>query len=326
MRLAVVFTALSIWACGDDGNATAVVESSEPNEPSEPSEPSEPNEPSVETPTDLLAPVLQLRNAHGEPLLFLPIEELLEEPRLEQVAQRLEQVALAETSEPTVRRRVSLQNDAWGVVARIAAHPMNEPRLERLGRAATHLAWRSALDPNELDAVTATAQTPAEVRAAAPSLREGGTEMPVLSHERLFGLRRLFRVGSGREGERFLFSQLVGFDSNGRKALTSICGELERLRFDDGTLIEATVWKLDRNDLTLHRVDSVQHVPSLGADRFLLRETAPVSILPSPRQLPCARCHDEGDFPMSLLNREIAIDERWSGLLDHVLVTERADP
>jgi hypothetical protein len=148
------------------------------------------------------------------------------------------------------------------------------------------------------------------------------SEHPSLSHERLFGLRRLFtvRVRTTPALERALYSTLVAIDPSGRPRATSVTGDLEVLRFDGDRLIGARLFELDRRLLrcdgaraSLIEVDHAERVPGLGADGTLARFDPPSSL----RELPCARCHEDSQA-MSLPSLTLPVGPRHTALLEQL--------
>ena len=217
--------------------------------------------------------------------------------------------------------RITLQNDVWGLWQRLDAAPASAVR-DGLRATSARLVLRLAPRAEELGDGAA---LPATARAATPESagwRERGTEHSVLSHESLFGLRRLFRVLT-RQGERdrALVSQLVTLDTDGRAHLTSIAGGMEILELS-GPTPRATVLELSRRSLrcgpsALLAMDAVHGLPGLGTNRFLAALDPPQAPVPSV----CARCHEdvEGrpDVLMSLPNDDLArMPRRHAELLD----------
>ena len=210
--------------------------------------------------------------------------------------------------------RVTLQNDVWGVLQRARSAEVSSPELHAIAVAAGHLVRRLA--PRSLER-----WSPGFPSAVAPVL-EGGwqeheSELPSLQHERLFGFRRVFHVARRGEDERALFSTLVAIDRDGAPVLTRYVGDLEMLRFEDGELVEARVFELDRRAVrcrgaasALREVDDVAQVPGIGAHSFLRTFDPPADL----DTLPCARCHDNV-FPMSLPSTELEVGGRFDVLL-----------
>jgi hypothetical protein len=218
------------------------------------------------------------------------------------LAAALERAAAADADALSPYARVVLQNDAWGLLQRVEGVTADSPERERVRTAARRLVAELALPPDVIAALGDSTDPPA-LAGALPD-RDGWIErdspMPSLQHERLFGLRRLFRVFE-RDGARALASQLVAIDVLGSPHLTPIVGEVEVLDFAQPPARRATVLHLDRRALRceatsgLAPVTHVAHVPGLGANGFLLALDAPVAL----STFPCVRCHDDAE-PMSL--------------------------
>jgi len=215
--------------------------------------------------------------------------------------------------------RIVAQNDLWGLLQRLRGTSAGgalelEAALEAL---ILHLA------PDEQSAASLFNQDmPPHAARLLPTedgWQEMDTEHAVLSHERAFGLRRLFRLFSRGKDGHALMSQLVALDARGKPHLTSIVGEIEQLRMSDGRAAEAHVWELDRRalrcrgvDASLHEADRITHIPGRGATSFLLELDAPETVV----SLPCLRCHDDPD-PFSLPIPPVAnsLSERRTKLL-----------
>lgn len=247
---------------------------------------------------------------HSLPAFFASAADLSNHDGLDLLADSLR--AIAASPPESERKRWILQNDCWGLVARLDRRGVSSDDRRRLRDAAMDVI--RAVTPPSLPQL-ANAELPAVVRDALPQMREAGSEMPVLNHENAFGLRRIFRfVRSANGRERALFSQLVGFDQEGRLGLLPLVGEIEYLRFASGenpVMLEARVWDLDRSTGELRETRHVTHVPDQGADGFFIQEPTPVSL----DELPCVRCHDD-DSMMTLPNSALAVDERWAAILD----------
>ena len=124
--------------------------------------------------------------------------------------------------------------------------------------------------------------------------------MPVFSHERSFGLRRIFHTYA-RGDLRAFASQLVVVDREGHAHTSCVAGEIEMIDLGPEGARSARVWELDRDALALgpehalREVDRVTHVPGLGADAFFIEEHTAILL----SEVPCRRCHDDA-FEMSL--------------------------
>ncbi len=226
----------------------------------------------------------------GRPALYVTSTDAIVEnagPLLEQI----ERALAADPSSLVPPARIVLQNDVWGLAQRVPASGELAPLARALASLVRRLALPAALFHAEIGVPGAALQ------ALAPSAgwREVGTEMPVLGHERAFGLRRIFHVLE-RENARALVSQLVGLDTDGRAHATEVVGDLEILfHTDTEPVAGARLFELDRRavrcfgaDRGLHETDRVSFVPGLGASSFFLELDPPEPIA----SLPCARCHD----------------------------------
>ncbi|MEM1415776.1 MAG: hypothetical protein AAGH15_12790 [Myxococcota bacterium] len=225
--------------------------------------------------------------------------------------------------------RVLVQNDAWGLWQRLSGleTAANDASLRRLAaRVVRHL----ALPADRLAALAPAGPPLPEHLGPAEGWTELEAELPVLSHERAFGLRRLFRVLlAGPEGpagppRRALTSQLVAIDAEGKAHLTRLPGELEQLRFEGDTLVLARVHELDREALLagsppLRAAERIAHVPGLGANAFLFALDPPEPVA----DLPCARCHDDGTM-MTLPTTRYAPGHRFPPLLAQASEEARA--
>ena len=228
----------------------------------------------------------------------------------------LEALLASDVSGWSAEARVLLQNDAWGLWQR--ARDQDEGRLRRL---AAHAVGQLALPAAALRALAPTASPLPRALPPSEGWEELEAEVPVLAHERAFGLRRVFRVllagptGPAGPPRRALTSQLVALDDQGRAHLTRLPGELEALRFEGSTLAEARVLELHRDALLrgappLRPATDVAHVPGLGANAFLFELDPPEPL----RDLPCARCHDDGTM-MSLPTTAYPPGHRFPALL-----------
>lgn len=222
----------------------------------------------------------------------------------------------ASLPELSLEARIVLQNDLWGLHER-ARREISDPELERIAGLSASIARRIA--PEDVRELAPPEGLPEVVAGIAEGLVEQGTEMPILSHEAAFGFRRVFRVAMSVDGERrVIFSQLVAFDRSGRRGVTHVVGEVEYLELSQGALIGARVWKLSRgHEPRLYEVDAVDHIPSLGADSFFIREDEAVPLA----TLPCMRCHED-DEPHSLPRPELPVRERWDDVLEQLLVPQ----
>lgn len=209
------------------------------------------------------------------------------------------------------------QNDLLGLAARARAAPVSDPALAALAESA-EAAARSLAPRADAGAPYACEGAPPLVTALLPAdqgWREQGTEMPVLSHERAFGLRRVFRVFV-RGDLRALASQLVVLDREGHAHTSCVAGEIELLEVGPEGAVSARVWELDRGALAggpehaLAEIDRVAHVPGLGADRFFLEERTAIPLA----ELPCRRCHDDA-VEMSLPRADLPTGPRIAALL-----------
>jgi len=243
------------------------------------------------------------------PLVYeASVDRLLASERLPQLVDALTGVTGADLSAMPLHARATLQHDLWGLRARVGDSPSSSEARAALHEAASTAAAHVALAPE------AFAELPPrdadEVLArhlpAADGWEERGSEMPVLGHERAFGLRRIFRVFE-RPGGRALASQLVSLDRGGAPHLIPVIGEVEVLALDGDTVRGDRVLHLDRRSLrcagpaeALHEVATVAHIPGVGADSFLVELDPPAQVADNP----CARCHEDA-FAMSLPSASI---------------------
>lgn len=248
------------------------------------------------------------------------LERLAE--RSDELTQALNDVLADDLARWSPEARVLVQNDAWGLWQRLGAADAEAPAgTERLRRLAAHVIRHLALPAKELARLAPSgAPLPAHL-APAEGWTELEAELPVLAHERAFGLRRLFRVllagleGPAGPARRALTSQLVALGAEGKAHLTRLPGELEQLRFEGDTLVETQVHELDREALLaglppLRAAETVTHVPGLGANAFLFELDPPERL----EALPCARCHDDGTM-MTLPTARYAPGHRFPPLL-----------
>lgn len=212
---------------------------------------------------------------------------------------------------------VAWQNDLLGLAARARAAPVSDGALTSLAAAAERGALDLAPDPAAGTPFVCEGAPPllAQLLPPADGWRENGTEMPVLSHERAFGLRRVFRLFA-RQDLRALASQLVVVDREGTARTSCVAGEIELLELGGDGAVSARIWELDRVALArgaehaLREVDRVSHVPDLGADSFFLDERSVILLA----EVPCRRCHDDA-FEMSLPLPGLAPTPRIAALL-----------
>lgn len=233
-------------------------------------------------------------------------------PALVDVVQRVADHALTAL---TPEESIVLLNDLWAVRARLRALgassadanalALAEARVRSviLARAGTGAPWVCDGPPPAI----ALHLPPAEGWVEAES------ELPVLSHERAFGLRRLFRVFV-RGTERALASQLVFVDAAGAAHLSCVAGEIEILDVGSEGARSARLFELERlrrGEIgRLVEVTEVARVPGLGADRFLFEPPSPVPLA----GLPCRSCHDD-DVAMSLPRLDLRAGARLAPLL-----------
>lgn len=267
----------------------------------------------VELRTDAFDALYELR-LDGEPLMFVSARRWIEGEDADELAERLEAAGDADPSTLPERARIVVQNDVWGVWARVRAFEASSAERERILRAAATLVRRLAIAPRGRRATFVQTVLP-----SSDGWRDLEPEIPVMSHERLFGLRRIFHV---RESERptlsrAIHSTLVAIDPEGRAYESDVVGDLEVLRFEGDELVEARLFELDREELrarqTLIEIDSAERVPSVGADDFLATFDPPAPL----STLPCARCHDDAQ-PMSLPSETLPLGRRNRALLDQL--------
>ncbi len=152
---------------------------------------------------------------------------------------------------------------------------------------------------------------PPSIVSHLPGFSVQTSELPSLMHERAFGLRRVFFVALSEDGAtRALYSRLIAWAPGGDPWLTNVVGDLEILRFEDGALIEARVFDLERETSTLRELTHAAGVPGIGADHHVALFDPPVAL----SALPCASCHDD-DTMMSLPRADLSIDARVDSIL-----------
>jgi len=246
-----------------------------------------------------------------------PAEALVDTDRGRALAAALERAA-ADDPPAHLRpeARVALQNDAWGLWQRVTELGVSSANAEALLAHAEALMRRLAVDPDPW--------RPAPPPAVAAALGDGFTpresEMPSLQHERMFGNRRVFHVARrGDAGEeRAFYSTLVALDRDLSPVLTHVPGELERLRFEGDTLVEARVHELDRRALrergpahALVEIHRVAHIPATGANRFYVELDPPAPV----ETLPCVQCHED-PHTMSLPTELAETGDRLPAVLE----------
>lgn len=214
--------------------------------------------------------------------------------------------------------RAALQNDVWGLVERVSALDVTSVDTNTILAAGRTLVRRLA--PARIDIPPVGGRLPGALSVLGPGFVERESEMPVLQHELVFGLRRFFRVAvrGTDDSERAMFSVLLALDERGIPFRTGIVGDLEVLRFEGDHLRSARLFELDRRrlrcegaDHALREVDHVTQVPGLGADRAIAAFDPPVALA----DLPCARCHIDANT-MSLPRADFPLGRRQTPLLD----------
>ena len=221
-------------------------------------------------------------------------------------------------------QRIVLQNDIWGLWQRASGA---EPsiRTQRVAEACATVIERLAVD-RRADPLNDRDTFPAAVAPYVRGFRRQESEMPSLLHEAVFGARRVFYVavrGAVGEQQFALYSTLVALDENGAVYQTDIAGDLEMLRFDGETLINARAFELRRDHLgagasqpleSLHEVFEISRVPGLGTNAHVARFD------PAERlsDLPCASCHDDAS-PNSLPSTRYPLGDRDTRVLQQAL-------
>lgn len=247
------------------------------------------------------------------PLTRPEVASWVEQAAGEILLQRLQRAAETDPDELPTEARHALQNDVWGLWQRVHRNPVESERTHALENAAARLIRRLA--PEEVEVFDG---VPAPVASVlGEGWRERESELPSLQHERLFGLRRVFHVVRRGESERALYSTMVVLDGEGHAQLTGVPGELEMLRFEGETLVQARVFELHRRGLRcglpnrgLREIDEVSHVPGAGANGFIVAFEPPVALA----ALPCAQCHDDASL-MSLPSNQFPLGQRYEALL-----------
>lgn len=185
--------------------------------------------------------------------------------------------------------RVVLQNDIWGVVQRLQRAGVSSSHVTQAQEAAVALVRRLAPPPGTLGWTLAQGLPPGAPEPLV-GLKEHGSELVSLQHERLYGNRRMFRIFIDGP-RRALLSQLVAIDTNGEAYLTSVIGEVERLQLSGNAVVAAAVHHLDRRGLRcgegLKEMKDVLHIPAEGAHAFLAHFDTPQPLV----DLPCTECH-----------------------------------
>lgn len=243
--------------------------------------------------------------------------EWLGSPVARALAHALDRAAGVDPSRLDVASRAVLQHDLWGLFERVSAIGVETEDSVAIFEGSGALVRRLA--PPRTDVVPVAGALPAVLAVLGPGFVERESEMPVLSHERAFGLRRLFRVAvrGDNESERAMFSTVLALDEHGEAFRTDVVGDLEVLRFEGDRLVHARLFELDRRRLrcegsahALTEVDHVAQVPGLGADRPIAAFDSSVPLA----DLPCARCHDDA-MAMSLPSARLAVGRRQAALL-----------
>ncbi len=268
-------------------------------------------------PEAVLAPLLRVQPPFRKPPIFVTdIEALAQSGLLEIVTAQLEAAANADLSQLSSRGRVVLQNDAWGLVQRLKRLEVVSDEVRSLDLAARRLVSKLGLPGREL-AWDPRVKLPEDAPAVVEGLREYGSELQSLQHERLYGYRRIFRIFQDGP-HRVLMSQLVAIGTDGQPYLTTVIGEVEALALDGDTVLAAEVHHLERHgnylSPTLEPIETIEHVPADGAHAYLveLEPAVPLS------DLPCKQCHRTA-FRMSLPEATPTPAKRWQGLLKELV-------
>ncbi len=225
----------------------------------------------------------------GAPIFVRDVMAMDSTGALSTLTGRLRAAQEADLTGVSAASRVALQNDVWGVLQRLQRAGVSSERVVQAEAAAAALVRRLALPPGTLRWTLAQGLPP-----GAPSsllgLKEHGSELVSLQHERLYGNRRMFRIFIDGP-RRALLSQLVAIDTQGEAYLTSVIGEVERLELSGDAVVTAAVHHLDRRGLRcgtgLKSVKEVLHIPAEGAHAFLAHFDTPQLL----SDLPCTECH-----------------------------------
>lgn len=258
-------------------------------------------------------------------LLRADIHLHLDAPEVKTLLAALRVVSSSDLSSLDGRVRVVVQNDVWGAWQRVSASEDAHPARALLAESASSAVRALAIEGPDV-APNALPVSIVQHLPLADGWREREIEVPSTQHERLFGLRRLFRVverepdARGFGGvvppiERALFSTLVAVDAQLVPRRTNVVGDLEMLRFDGDRLVGARLFELVRERLACGEVALVEtgvatRVPGLGANGHLAEFDVPVPLA----ELPCATCHDTSE-PMSLPSSTLPVGERHGALL-----------
>lgn len=297
-------------------------------------------------PTDKRAASV-VEDAAGPPrALFATDVDALAPGTSRDLAELLEAAARTSPESVPLAARIVLQNDVWGLWQRLQRRRVSNRNttldLDRLLRASARLVVVLAPPAGGSFRAADPAEIPPTAQALLPSndgWRELGTDLLVLSHERLFGLRRAFRIfvreppvsptsqGKLQTLERALVSQLVAVAPDGTPMLTSIVGEIERLSdmpdSRSASPLSAQVLELERRALrcqgesrSLVEPSMIHGVPGLGANRYLATFEPPAA----PTGAVCVRCHDQGIRQSNSLSSDqgARLAERWRPLWDEV--------
>lgn len=227
----------------------------------------------------------------------------------------------------SLEAKVLLQNDVWGLQQRLQLVGFESEAHQTLLDATGQLIRELAPTRSEL----ATLTRPTALPPALDGFVEYDTERVSLSHERLYGYRRLFRIFLRDDDKRrALVSQMVVLDAEGEPHLTSMVGEVEILSYEKGglsmaadseepawVLTSARVFHRPREALVhpgpaLIETRLVPHVPDLGANGFLAEFALPERDL---EQLPCRRCHEDASTMMTLPTEPSGVAKRHASLL-----------
>lgn len=287
-----------------------------------PSAPSPPPAPSITCAPGVYAiagldGLLEVRTFGRIALTDARVAEWLGTPTATALAEALQRASDEDVAALDPASRAVLQSDVLGLVERVSAVGVSSRASEGIVEAGRRLALRLA--PPYADVLPIAGELPPGLAMLGPGFVERESEMPVLSHELAFGLRRFFRVavrGTG-DSERAMFSFVLGHDAHGVPFRTGVVGDLEVLRFEGDRLVSARLFELDRRRLrcegpahALTEVESVVQVPGLGADRAIAAFDPPVLL----SALPCTRCHDDA-MAMSLPRADLPLGRRQRSLI-----------
>jgi hypothetical protein len=200
------------------------------------------------------------------------------------LAAEVEAARRADPARLTTEARVLLVNDLWGVYQRATEGRAEQIDTAPLAAAVAGLIARLAPTPAELARVA-----PPPIATALPGSgwTERATELDELSHERAFGLRRVFHVFTRDDDrERALVQTVVALDAEGGAHDSGIVAGVEHIA-PRGDHVVVEVLERRPGSANLEPVTSIEAIPLGGANRSLIDFDSAVVVSPEL----CARCH-----------------------------------